>query len=93
VGAAQLFNSSAIARYRVLGIPAITLVSIPAGIFLAWQVVLYWNDPLVAGHSLATVLGLAVGFGAGIVSYIIIRVVRTRQGINLKMIFKELPIE
>lgn len=89
----DLFRSSPIARYRLFGIPAITLVSIPAAAFLAWQTVLYWNDPLVAGHSLATVLGLALGFGAGIVCYLIIRVVRARQGIDLKMIFKELPIE
>jgi amino acid transporter len=89
----QLFRSSPIARYKILGIPAITLVSIPATVFLGWQVVLYWNDPLVAGHSLATVLGHVVAFGLGIVSYLIIRVIRTRQGIDLHKIFIELPIE
>jgi amino acid transporter len=88
-----LFKSSPIARYKIFGIPAITLVSIPAAVFLGWQVVLYWNDPLVAGHSLATVLGHAIAFGLGIVSYLAIRVIRTRQGIDLDKIFTELPIE
>jgi amino acid transporter len=88
-----LYNSSPIARYKVLGIPAIVVVSIPAAVFLGWQVVLYWNDPLVAGHSLATVLGHVIAFGLGIISYIAIRVVRRRQGIDLAKIFTELPIE
>ena len=90
---ADMFRNSPIARYRIFGIPAMTVVSVPAAIFLGWQVYLYWLDPLVAGHSTATILGHVVGLGVGIVSYLVIRVIRSRQGVNLRMIFKELPIE
>src|SRR5205085_1770594 len=39
---ADMFRNSPIARYRIFGIPAMTVVSVPAAIFLGWQVYLYW---------------------------------------------------
>ena len=88
-----MFKNSPIFRYKVAGVPAITLVSIPAAAFLIWQTYLYWQDPLVAGHSTPTVIGHIIGFGAGILSYIAIRAVRSSQGIDLGKVFNELPIE
>jgi APA family basic amino acid/polyamine antiporter len=89
----ELFRGSPIARYTIGGIPAITVVSVPAAAFLMWQLYLYWQDPLVAGHTTPTLVGHAIGIGLGIVSYVIVRNVREKQGVQLDKIFTELPIE
>ena len=89
----SFFEPSPIARYRLLGMPAMTVVSALAFLFLAWQVYLYWQDPLVAGHTTATILGHVIAFVGGVITYLIIRAVRTSQGIDVGRVFKELPIE
>ena len=55
----DLYRSSPLTRYRLGPIPAMSIVGAFAAVFLIWQVVLYWNDPLVAGHSTATIVGHA----------------------------------
>lgn len=89
----SMFKGSPIARYRVFGLPAMAVVSVPAAIFLIWQVYLYWQDPLVAGHSTATIVGHVVALAAGILLFLVIRAVRRREGVDLSRIFAELPIE
>jgi hypothetical protein len=89
----DMFRSSPVARYRIFGLPAMSVVSVPAALFVAWQIVLYWQDPLVAGHTTPTLVGHALGLGLGIISYFIVKRVREAQGVQLDKIFTELPIE
>jgi amino acid transporter len=89
----DLYRSSALSRFRIGGVPAMPVVSALAAAFLIWQVVFYWRDPLVAGHTTATVVGHAIAFGLGAVTYVVARAWRKSQGIDLDKTFKELPIE
>jgi amino acid transporter len=88
-----LYGDSAISRYRIFGLPAMSVVSVPAAAFMALVVYLLWQDPLAAGHSTATLVAHGVIFASGVVLYLVARSVRRSQGVEFDQIFKVLPIE
>ena len=71
-------------------------MSIVCTIGLAFGIVveyLYLSDPLAAGHKAAAILPNLALLVAGALVYIVVRVVRRAQGIDVKLVFKQLPIE
>jgi APA family basic amino acid/polyamine antiporter len=89
----QMFNSSAAARYKVAGIPVMSIVSAVATLFFAWALYLLWNDPVAAGHNPVVLETLGGVLVVGIILYVVMFVVRRRQGIDVSLAFKEIPIE
>jgi amino acid transporter len=89
----DLYRTSGLGRFRIAGMPAMPVVSALAAAFLVWQVVFYWRDSLVAGHSTATIVGHAIAAALGAVTYVAARALRRSQGIDLNKTFQELPIE
>jgi APA family basic amino acid/polyamine antiporter len=93
---ADIYRNSPIARWRVAGIPVITITGVVSAIFLAFMIV-EWSLNTVYGTAFTTnVLPLqyfAVTYLAAIAIYVVARVVRKRQGIDLARIHKEIPVE
>jgi APA family basic amino acid/polyamine antiporter len=89
----DIYNASPIARYRVLGIPLITVTSVAFGGYLVFCLLAWlFNDTygVNVGSSLvymvilyAIALGLYVGF----------RLLRRAQGMDLAMVYDEIPEE
>ncbi len=87
----DIYNASPIARYNVLGIPLITVVSVAFAAFLVFCV-LQWlfNDTYGVnnGQSLIYVLILyAIALGI----YVFFRLLRRAQGMDLNMVYDEIP--
>src|ERR1700682_2690224 len=93
---ADIYRNSPIARWRVAGIPVITITGVISAIFLAFMIV-EWSLNTVYGTSFTTnVLPLqyfAVTYLVAIAIYVVARVVRKRQGIDLARIHQEIPVE
>src|SRR3984893_514711 len=93
---ADIYKSSPIARWRVAGIPIITVTGVISAIFLAFMIV-EWSLNTVYGTAFTTnVLPLqyfAVTYLIAIAIYVVARVVRKRQGIDLACIPQEIPVE
>src|SRR3984893_5517346 len=93
---ADIYRNSPIARWRVAGIPVITVTGVISAIFLAFMIV-EWSLNTVYGTAFTTnVLPLqyfAVTYLAAIAIYVVARVVRKRQGIDLARIHQEIPVE
>jgi amino acid transporter len=88
-----LFNTSPVAYHQVLNIPMMTIANALASFALIVVIVLLWNDPVAAGHgmnSLGTVVALYV---IGSFLYVVMRRWRLRQGIDIYLAAKEIPIE
>jgi len=92
----EIYNASPIARYNVAGIPLITLA---AGGFLAilgfavyeWVTnSIYGIDWTTARHGFYYMFGL---YGGALLIYVIARVVRRQQGIDMRMVQGEIPAE
>ncbi len=94
----DLYDASPIARYKVAGVPLITVVGVITGVFLLFMLYewsfnssdLYGTSFQSTPNSVYYFLGT---YAVAIVIYVVARVVRSRQGIDLRRIHHEIPVE
>src|SRR3989442_1484330 len=94
----DLYNASPIARYKVAGIPAITVVGVITGAFLLFMLYEWsFNGADLYGTTFSStqnsVYYFLATYAAAIVIYVFARVERSRQGIDLSRIHHESPVE
>jgi ABC-type sugar transport system substrate-binding protein len=80
-------------RARIAGIPVITIVGVI--MLLSWAFVLYVAFTTTAFGQIGfqpLIEAFAVPI-AGVIYYVIVRIVRAQQGIQLKAAFQEIPPE
>ncbi|MBA2443848.1 MAG: hypothetical protein H0V49_00740 [Nocardioidaceae bacterium] len=69
----DMFERSAVARWRIAGIPAMSVFCALSAAFFAWAFYLLWNDPIAAGHDAIDIWPVVALFVAGVVWYLAIR--------------------
>lgn len=89
----EIYNASPIARYKLLGLPLVTVAGAAFAAFLVFCLVLWVIDPLGAyaindPSSFLYVGGLYV---LALAIYVVFRIIRRAQGIDLKMVYDEIP--
>jgi APA family basic amino acid/polyamine antiporter len=94
----DLYDASPIARYKVAGVPAITIVGVITGLFLLFMLYQWsFNPDNLYGTSFEktpnSVIYFVATYVVAVVIYIVARVVRSRQGIDLGRIHHEIPVE
>jgi APA family basic amino acid/polyamine antiporter len=105
----DLYDASPIARYKVAGIPTITVVAVITAIFLGFMIYewsfnsvnLYGTNfnlgsltvTTTSGTTLNSVYYFIATYVIAIAIYIVARVYRRRQGIDLSRIHHEIPVE
>ena len=92
----DIFENSPISRFRIAGIPVITITGVVSAIFLVFMLA-EWSFNSVYGTSFSLNSASPIYFGltylAAIVIYLVARTVRKRQGIDLSRIHREIPVE
>jgi len=90
-----IFNSSPISKIRVAGVPAITLAAVVTGAFLIFNLVKWFTDSTYGvGFSNPNSLKyLAVLYVLAFVVYVGFFLYRRSQGIDLRAIHAEIPVE
>lgn len=95
----SLFEMSPASEQRLAGVPLISITGTVATVFLAAVLVMLWNDENAAGPLFTAdgvrgefwlLLGVVV---FGIVWYLGVKSYRRRQGIDISLAFKQIPIE
>src|SRR5213594_4628572 len=94
----DLYEASPIARYKVAGVPAITIVGVITGLFLLFMLYEWsFNKDNLYGTSFQSTPNSVYYFLAtyivAIIIYVAARIVRNRQGIDLRRIHHEIPVE
>jgi amino acid transporter len=94
----DLYDASAIAQYKIGGVPMITVVGVITGLFLLFMLYQWsFNSDNLYGTSLQktpnSVIYFVATYVVAIVIYVVARVVRKRQGIDLDRIHHEIPVE
>src|SRR5438132_2669968 len=92
----DIFENSPIARFRIAGIPVITITGVVSAIFLVFMLAEWsFNAVYVTAFSLnaSSPIYFLVTYLAAVVIYVVARVVRKRQGIDLARIHQEIPVE
>ena len=94
----DLYNASPIASWKVAGIPTITIVGVITGAFLLFMLWEWsFNADDLYGTTFSSTPNSVYYFLAtyivAVVIYVVARVVRKRQGIDLARIHHEIPVE
>jgi len=94
----DLYDASPVARYKIGGIPTITIVGVITAIFLLFMLYEWsFNAADLYGTSFQSTLNSVYYFVAtyvvAIVIYVAARIIRSRQGIDLRRIHHEIPVE
>jgi amino acid transporter len=88
-----IYNASPIAKYRVAGIPLITAA---AALFLAYLgfCIYYWlKDDVYGSNNRDSLIYMGCLYGVALLIYVGSRVIRRRQGMDLGMVYNEIPTE
>jgi amino acid transporter len=87
----KIFDNSPVAHLKVV----ISGAGLITSIILAWTVYLWLKDPLygIGVGNTNSIIFLGVVYGAAALVYIVARLVRRRQGVDLDAIHSEIPAE
>jgi amino acid transporter len=88
-----LYENSAIAKYKILGIPMITVTGALTALFLAFNLWYWFSKDLYAVNNKSSLWFMGSMYLLAIVIYVIAKVYRKSQGIDLKAIYEEIPVE
>jgi amino acid transporter len=88
----ELYEKSPIANWKIANIPAITLVGVASLLVSVYMEYTLWASPALGGPVSWTSIGSVIGvFIFGVVVYFIYKAYRLKQGIDLSMVFGEVP--
>jgi amino acid transporter len=94
----RFFRASPASAFKVGPVPLMSIAGALTVAFFGLALVLLWRDKIAAGpliaHHLPTDFWILVAtVGAGVLWYLGNRLYRSRQGIDLDLAFKQIPIE
>jgi amino acid transporter len=89
----RLYESSPMARYKVAGIPLITVSGFLTAAFLGFNLWHWFTNDLYAVNNRDSLYFMGAMYLTALVIYIVAKVVRKSQGIDLSAIHKEIPVE
>jgi basic amino acid/polyamine antiporter, APA family len=89
----DIYNASPIARYKVAGIPAITVAACLFLVILGFALYEWFTNDLYAVNGRDSLLYMGSFYVLAIVIYVGSRVYRRNQGIDMKMVHSEIPVE
>jgi amino acid transporter len=89
----RLYENSPIARYKVAGIPLITITGAITALFLGFNLWHWFTNDLYAVNNSTSLWFMASMYGLALVIYVVAWFVRRSQGINLSAIHREIPVE
>ena len=91
----EIYEASPIAKYKIGGLPLIAVAGALSTAFLGWVVYLWLSDPLygIGVGNADSIKFLGVLYGAAAVLYIVARLWRRSQGVDLDAIHAAIPAE
>src|SRR5918997_1813816 len=87
----EIYNASPIARYNFLGIPLITVCAAAFGTFLAFCIYQWVTNDVYGINDPSSFLYLSTMYILALAIYVVSRFVRRAQGMDLKMVYDEIP--
>ncbi|MGH2915262.1 MAG: APC family permease [Solirubrobacteraceae bacterium] len=89
----EIYNASPIAKYKVAGIPLITFASGLFIVFLLFSLVKWLQDGRYGVNNGSSLIYMAAMYVLAIVIYVGSKTLRRRQGMDLNMVYGEIPVE
>ncbi|TMJ97653.1 MAG: APC family permease, partial [Actinobacteria bacterium] len=78
----EIYNASPIARYRVGGIPMITIAAVAFLAFLGFCIYKWLQDDVYGSNDTGSLIYMGCLYGVALAIYVVSRIVRRQQGID-----------
>jgi amino acid transporter len=89
----DLYEKSPISPIRPFGVPVMTIACVLGAIAGVAYFINMFYDSFAAGHSWHSLSILLGWFAAGFVIYYLMKLYRSRHGVNVDLAFKDIPVE
>jgi uncharacterized membrane protein len=89
----EIYDASPIARYRILGVPLITVAAVGFLVILVFALVKWFQDSIYGVNNHSSLWYMGALYLAALVIYVGSRLYRRWQGLDLKMVYGEIPAE
>src|ERR687897_30370 len=89
----EIYNASPIARYNVLGIPLITVSATAFALFAVFCLYQWMTNDIYGLNNTSSFLYLSTLYVVALGIYVGFRLLRRAQGIDLNMVYDEIPEE
>jgi len=89
----ELYNTSPVARYKVLGIPAITVCGVILAAFLLFNIILWIIDPVYGVNDPYSAVFMLVLYGIAFIIYYYYKYRNKKHGIEVEKTYEEIPME
>jgi basic amino acid/polyamine antiporter, APA family len=89
----DIYAASPIANFKIAGLPVITVAAAVAAAFIAFMVWEWATNSTYGSNNKPSAIYLGGTYLLAIVIYVVARIVRKRQGIDLSRIHHEIPVE
>jgi amino acid transporter len=89
----RIYEGSPVARYRIAGMPLITVAGVIFLAFLVWNLWEWFTNAVYGVNNPISLWFIAALYVIALAIYVGSRVYRSRHGINLSAVHQEIPIE
>lgn len=89
----DLYRASPIFQYRIAGLPMITVVGALFSGFLLFNLYLWFKDAIYGVNNGTSLVFMGAMYLLAIAIYVTSKAVRRRSGIDLSMVYKEIPVD
>jgi basic amino acid/polyamine antiporter, APA family len=89
----EIYNASPIARYNILGIPLVTVAAVAFAVFLIFCLFKWLTDATYGVNNGQSLIYMLILYGVALGLYVGFRLYRRAQGMDLNMVYSEIPEE
>jgi APA family basic amino acid/polyamine antiporter len=89
----DIYNASPIARYKVAGIPLITFAAVTFIVFLVFCLYKWLQADVYGVNKTSSLIFMGCLYGLAVAIYVASRIYRRQQGMDLSMVYGEIPAE
>ena len=91
----ELYATSPMARYSVAGLPILALAGALSTIFLGWVLYMWLSNSVygIGVGNTTSIVFLGILYGAAALLYVVARLYRRSQGVDLDAVHSEIPAE
>ena len=87
------YSRAPISRYKIAGVPFITISGIIFAVFLIWVMYMWAINPVYGVNSPVSAMYLVANYVAAALIFYGFKLYRKKQGIEVDMLYKEIPVE
>jgi basic amino acid/polyamine antiporter, APA family len=88
-----LHENSPIARYKLGGVPLVSIAGGVTTLFLGWLLYQWWRNDVYGINNRDSLIFMLILYGLALLIFAVAYIVRRSQGVNFKAIHAEIPVD